>query len=109
MKNIAIIGSGTWGVALSIHLANMGHNVKVWSFAQEEADSIFNTSLIYELGVLKDDVMPLLEKITPDEKEYAEAKRLTEFLKYFEQIDIEDIPKNSLLREFIGGGIFDYD
>ena len=42
-------------------------------------------------------------------KEYAEAKRLTEFLKYFEQIDIEDIPKNSLLREFIGGGIFNYD
>ncbi|MGN1326585.1 MAG: NAD(P)H-dependent glycerol-3-phosphate dehydrogenase [Clostridia bacterium] len=40
MKNIAIIGSGTWGVALSIHLANMGHNVKVWSFSQEEADSI---------------------------------------------------------------------
>lgn len=40
MKNIAIIGSGSWGVALAIHLANMGHNVKIWSFEKEEADLI---------------------------------------------------------------------
>ena len=38
MKNIAIIGSGSWGVALAIHLAKMGHKVKIWSFEQEEAD-----------------------------------------------------------------------
>lgn len=42
MKNIAIIGSGSWGVALSIHLAQMGHNIKIWSFAQDEADLINN-------------------------------------------------------------------
>lgn len=42
MKNIAIIGSGTWGVALAIHLANIGHNVKIWSFTQEETDTINN-------------------------------------------------------------------
>ena len=42
MKNIAIIGSGTWGVALSIHLANNGHHVKIWSFTQEETDAINN-------------------------------------------------------------------
>lgn len=42
MKNIAIIGSGSWGVALAIHLANIGHNVKIWSFAKEEADLINN-------------------------------------------------------------------
>ena len=42
MKNIAIIGSGTWGVALAIHLANIGHNVKIWSFTQEETDAINN-------------------------------------------------------------------
>ena len=42
MKNIAIIGSGSWGVALAIHLAQMGHNVKIWSFAKEEADLINN-------------------------------------------------------------------
>lgn len=42
MKNIAVIGSGTWGVALSIHLANLGNNVKIWSFTQEETDTINN-------------------------------------------------------------------
>ena len=42
MKNIAIIGSGSWGVALAIHLANMGHNIKIWSFDQQEADLINN-------------------------------------------------------------------
>lgn len=42
MKNIAIIGSGSWGVALAIHLADMGHNIKIWSFAKEEADLINN-------------------------------------------------------------------
>ena len=40
MKKIAIIGSGSWGVALSIHLANMGHMVKIWSFAEDEAELI---------------------------------------------------------------------
>ncbi len=42
MKNIAIIGSGSWGVALAIHLASIGHNIKIWSFAKEEADLINN-------------------------------------------------------------------
>ena len=76
---------------------------------QEDADVMFNTSLIYEINALKKYALPLFSQIGKEEKEYAEAKRLTEFLKYFEQIDIEDIPKNSLLREFIGGGIFNYD
>lgn len=51
--------------------------------------------------------MPLLEEITNEEPEYAEAKRLVKFLKYFEEIDEQYIPKNSLLREFIGGSIFE--
>ncbi len=42
MNNIAIIGSGSWGVALATHLANMGHNVKIWSFLEEEKDLINN-------------------------------------------------------------------
>ena len=42
MKNVAIIGSGSWGVALAIHLAKQGHNVKLWSFSQEECDLINN-------------------------------------------------------------------
>ena len=40
LKTIAVIGSGSWGVALSLHLANMGHTVKIWSFAEEEANLI---------------------------------------------------------------------
>ena len=75
---------------------------------QEDADVMFNTSLIYELNALRNYALPLFQKIGKDEEEYAEAKRLCEFLKYFEPINIEDIPKNSLLREFLGGGIFDY-
>ena len=67
---------------------------------------MFNSSLVYEISVLKKHALPLLEKITSEEPEYAEAKRLVEFLKYFDDIDEEFIPRNSLLREFIGGSIF---
>lgn len=42
MKRIAIIGSGSWGVALAIHMARLGHNIKIWSFLKEEADLINN-------------------------------------------------------------------
>ena len=42
MRNIAIIGSGSWGVAIAIHLAKLGHNVRIWSFAQDECDLINN-------------------------------------------------------------------
>lgn len=75
---------------------------------QEDADVMFNTSLIYEINALKNHALPLFKQIGKQEKEYAEAKRLCEFLKYFEPINIDDIPKNSLIREFLGGGIFDY-
>lgn len=84
-----------------------GEEKNIFPF-QEEADVMFNTSLVYEINALKKYAMPLFEKIDKTSKEYAEAKRLCEFLKYFEQIDVEDIPKNSLLQEFIGNGIFDY-
>ena len=84
---------------------NKGENKNIFPF-QEEADSIFNTSLIYELAVLKNEAIPLLEKITNKEPEYAEAQRLIEILKYFESIPKDMVPSNSLLREFIGGGDF---
>ena len=75
---------------------------------QEQADTMFNTSLVYELGVLKDYAIPLLKQITTASKEYSEAIRLLDLLRYFESIPADDIPKNSLLREFIGGSIFGY-
>ena len=75
---------------------------------QEEADVMFNSSLVYEINALRNDALPLFEKIGPDSIQYAEAKRLAEFLKYFEPISIEDVPKNSLLQEFLGNSIFEY-
>ena len=75
---------------------------------QEEADAMFNSSLAYEFNALRKDALPLFEKIGPESREYAEAKRLAEFLKYFEPISLEDVPKNSLLQEFLGNSIFEY-
>ncbi|WP_296784072.1 nucleoside kinase [Selenomonas sp.] len=74
---------------------------------QEEADVMFNSALIYELGVLKKYAEPLLETISPEVPEYAEARRLLDFCAYFDDITAEDeIPNNSLLREFIGKSVF---
>ena len=73
---------------------------------QEQADVMFNSSLIYELAVLKQYVEPLLFGIERDCPEYIEAKRLLKFLDYFVGIGSERVPSNSLLREFIGGGCF---
>ena len=73
---------------------------------QEEADVMFNSALIYELAVLKIYVEPLLFGISLDVPEYQEAKRLLKFLDYFVGIGSENVPTNSLLREFIGGGCF---
>ena len=84
---------------------NRGENKNIFPY-QENCDVMFNSSLIYELSVLKKQALPLLQEITNAEPEYAEAKRLVEFLKYFEEVDEGLIPQNSLLREFVGGSIF---
>lgn len=84
---------------------NRGEKKNIFPY-QENCNVMFNSSLIYEICVLKKHALPLLEEITSDEPEYAEARRLIEFLRYFEEIDEEFIPRNSLLREFIGGNIF---
>ncbi|MDE7433071.1 MAG: nucleoside kinase, partial [Lachnospiraceae bacterium] len=73
---------------------------------QEEADVMFNSALIYELSVLKQFAEPLLFGITKDCNEYVEAKRLLKFLDYFLGVNTEDIPMNSLVREFVGGSCF---
>ena len=86
---------------------NDGEKKNIFPF-QEESNFIFNTSLVYEIGALKPIVMPLLEEITKEDKEYAEATRLINMLKYFEEIPKEYVPNNSLLKEFLGGGDFKY-
>jgi uridine kinase len=75
---------------------------------QEEADVMFNSSLVYELCVLKGFAERLLSAITDDVPEYAEARRLLRFLSYFLTIKAEEVPRNSILREFIGGSVFKY-
>lgn len=86
---------------------NNGENQYIFPY-QDEADSMFNTSLIYELCVLKKYALPMLEEIDNSYVEYAEAKRLCEFLKYFEDIEDKYVPENSILREFTGGSVFEY-
>ena len=73
---------------------------------QEDADVMFNSALIYELAVLKLYAEPILFGIEKDCEEYVEAKRLLKFLDYFIGVGSENIPANSLLREFVGGGCF---
>ena len=85
---------------------NEGEEKNIFPF-QEEANFIFNTSLIYELCALKPIAMPLLEEITKEDEEHAEAQRLINMLKYFESIPNDYVPMNSLLKEFLGGGAFD--
>ena len=67
---------------------------------------MFNSALIYELAVLKQFAEPLLFGITKDMPEYYEAKRLLKFLEYFLGVSSEELPRNSILREFVGGSCF---
>ena len=69
---------------------------------------MFNSSLVYELAVLKKYAKPLLDAIDSNVPEYSEAKRLSTLLEYFDDMDETAIPNNSILREFIGGSIFEY-
>ena len=82
-----------------------GEEVNIFPY-NSEADVFFNSQCLYELAVLKKYAKPLLEAITPAEKEYSEAQRMLQFLKFF--VSIEDdsvIANNSIIREFIGGSI----
>lgn len=80
-----------------------------WIFPfQENADAVFNSSLIFELGVMKDYLLPLLTGIPQDDPHYHEARRLADFLDYFLSIPADQVPRNSLLREFLGGSAFHY-
>lgn len=83
-----------------------GEEENIFPF-QEEADAMFNSALVYELAVLKLYAEPVLFQIQPTEPEYYEAKRLLKFLDYFIGIPSEDIPQNSILREFTGGSCFE--
>ena len=87
------------------HSVRRGEERNIFPF-QEDADIMFNSALIYELGVLKKYAEPLLKEITADQVAYSEATRLLKFLTYFQSIDDYGIPMNSILREFIGESCF---
>ncbi len=84
-----------------------GEDVHIFPY-QEEADAMFNTALLFELGVLKAWAEPILREVPPVAHEYAEARRLLKFLSYIMPIPEEEIPQNSILREFLDGSSFDY-
>jgi uridine kinase len=73
---------------------------------QENADIMFNSSLVYEMCLLRTYAEPLLMQLGPDNERYSEVKRLIEFLSYFLPIDAKDIPNNSIVKEFVGGSCF---
>ena len=73
---------------------------------QDSADMIFNSALLYETALLKPYVEPLLFGVPKDCEEYIEAKRLLKFLNYFLPLPADDVPKTSLMREFVGGGCY---
>lgn len=80
-----------------------------WIFPyQEEANAMFNSSLIFEFAVIKKYVEPILMDVPQDREEFSEANRLLTFLRYFSAIPDNEVPKTSLLREFFGGSSFVY-
>ena len=80
-----------------------------WIFPyQENADAMFNSAMLFELAVIKQQAEPLLEQVPENCVEHAEAYRLRKFLKYIKPIPEAQIPPTSLLREFLGGSSFDY-
>ena len=80
-----------------------------WIFPyQENADAMFNSAMLFELAVIKQQAEPLLEQVPENCEEYSEAYRLSKFLRYIKPIPNRDIPPTSLLREFLGGSSFKY-
>lgn len=75
---------------------------------QEEADAIFNSALIYELGALKTQAEPLLREVTQQHPEHSKALRLLKFFSYLQAVPTQEIPPTSILREFLGGSSFKY-
>jgi uridine kinase len=88
-----------------------GEDKNIFPF-QENADIMFNSSLLYELNMLRHYAEPMLRSVPPSDPTFAEACRLLKFISYFEFISPDDerkIPPTSVIREFIGGSSFSYD
>ena len=84
-----------------------GENKWIFPF-QENADAMFNTAMLFELAVIKQQAEPLLDQVPENVPEHSEAYRLKKFLSYIKPIPADQIPPTSLLREFLGGSSFKY-
>ena len=84
-----------------------GEDQNIFPF-QEQADVMFNSALPYEMAILKQFAEPLLFRISHGTAEYAEARRLIKFLDYFQGVSSEEVPQTSILREFIGGSVYEH-
>lgn len=98
-------GRNAEATILTWPLVRAGEEKNIFPF-QEEADTMFNSTLVYEMSILKKFAEPLLQEIGKDSSAYLEAKRLLIFLSYFKEADEYPIPKNSIIKEFIGGSVF---
>ena len=98
-------GHGSEDTLKMWHKIKRGEQKNIFVY-QEEADVMFNSTLVYELCVLKKYALQELDKIKEDSIVYNEAKRLKGLLSFFREIDKDIVPQNSILREFIGGSIF---
>ncbi len=100
---------GTNPAATLARWASVRRGEEKWIFPyQENADATFNSSLIFELGVMKDYLEPLLRSVPASDTHYPKARRLADFLAYFLSIPPDQVPPTSLLREFLGGSSFHY-
>ena len=83
-----------------------GENKNIFPYTNS-ADVLFNSNLCYETALLKKYAEPLLQEIPPGSPQYSEARRLLDFLRFYEVIEEDKyVPNNSILREFIGGSVF---
>jgi uridine kinase len=98
-------GKNAEATILSWPSVRAGEDKNIFPF-QEEADTMFNSTLTYEMSILKKYAVPLLKEITKSSPVYIEAKRLLIFLSYFLECGEDMIPNNSIIREFIGGSCF---
>jgi uridine kinase len=100
---------GTTAVSTIARWPSVRRGEEKWIFPfQENADAMFNSALIYELAVLRDYAIPLLESVYENRPEHQLATALAEFLRFFEPISDKELPPTSLLREFLGGSSFKY-
>ena len=98
-------GTGASGTLAMWESVRRGEEKYIFPY-QESADAVFNSALIYEFAVLKQFAEPLHFGIKKDDTGFHEAKRLLKFLDYFLGVTSEALPNNSILREFVGGSVF---